>query len=252
MGRGSRSGWLFVATACWVGMLAGALQAQERRGFENLQFFPKDIPRSELIQHMREFSFALDVRCEYCHVSDDELPRDQISFASDAKITKRRARYMLEMVRTINTSLLAGLPERDASGPTVECETCHRGSAVPKLLGTELTEVIESDGVEAAVTRYRELRKNAILGKYSFSEWTINELARTLREDGKPDAAIAMLKMNAEYYPDSAAIDLALADLYQSGGDRDQAIARYRMALEKQPDNRRARERLEALEQDRD
>ena len=34
---------------------------------ENLQHFPKDITREQLTQRMREFSFALGVRCQYCH-----------------------------------------------------------------------------------------------------------------------------------------------------------------------------------------
>ena len=34
---------------------------------ENLQYFPKDITRPQLIQRMREFSFSLGVRCQYCH-----------------------------------------------------------------------------------------------------------------------------------------------------------------------------------------
>ena len=38
---------------------------------ENLQYFPKDIRRPDLIQRMREFSFALDVRCQYCHDGPD-------------------------------------------------------------------------------------------------------------------------------------------------------------------------------------
>ena len=38
---------------------------------QNLQYFPQDITREKLIQRMREFSFALGVRCQYCHPGGD-------------------------------------------------------------------------------------------------------------------------------------------------------------------------------------
>jgi len=43
-----------------------------------LQFYPKDMPRPELIAKMREFSFALGVGCEPCPVDQPEcaLPSD--------------------------------------------------------------------------------------------------------------------------------------------------------------------------------
>jgi hypothetical protein len=250
--RGSRRFRLPAAIACAVGLAGLQPQAQEPEGPKNLQFFPMDIPRQELIQRMREFSFALGVRCQYCHAGGDGISFEGVEFDSDVKLAKRRARYMLEMVRTINTSLLSGVPERGDSGTSVDCATCHRGSAVPKLLATELTEVIEADGVDAAVARYRELRRDAVLGKYSFSEWTINELARELEEAGNEEAAIAMLEMNAEYHPESVAIDMTLGGLYLSSGDPDRAIAHYRRALAKQPDNEQARRRLQELEREPD
>ena len=65
---------------------------------ENLQYFPKDISRERLIQRMREFSLALDVRCQYCHTGGDGVSFDGVSFASDDKAAKIKARTMLRMV----------------------------------------------------------------------------------------------------------------------------------------------------------
>lgn len=223
--------------------------AQQREPLKNLQFFPADISRPELIQKMREFSFALDVRCEYCHVEGPGGPSDDLIFDSDEKPTKRKARYMLGMVDTINTSLITGVPERSAPGLSVECATCHRGSAVPKLLDTVLSEVIAKDGAAAAVARYKALRQDSVSGRYSFTEWTTNELARELRAAGDETAAIAMLEMNAEYYPDSNGIEMALAQLYETR-DRERAIALYRRVLGRQPRNTRAQEALDRLERD--
>src|ERR1043165_199505 len=65
---------------------------------QNLQYFPKDIPRPQLIQRMREFSFALDVRCQYCHAGGDGVSFDGVNFASDDKPAKVKARALLRMV----------------------------------------------------------------------------------------------------------------------------------------------------------
>lgn len=240
-----------VVAWCVVGIGVGAsnASAQQQEPPKNLQYFPADITRPELIQKMREFSFALDVRCEFCHVQGPGGTFNDMVFESDEKPTKRRARYMLGMVDTINSTLLANVPERSVPNLSVECATCHRGSAVPKLLDTVLSEVIATDGAAAAVARYKELREDQVSGRYSFSEWTINELARELRVAGDEASAIAMLEMNAEYYPDSNGIEMALAQLYETR-DRDHAIALYRRVLERQPQNRGAQEALGRLERE--
>ena len=84
-------------------------------------------------------------------------------------------------------------------------------------------------------------------GRYHFTETPINELAQALAARGGTPAAIALLNMNQELHPDSAAVDLALAEVCRRAGDRNDAIARYRAALTKRPDDMRARQRLQAL-----
>ena len=239
----------------WTGVLVGLvvwalpMPALAQEVPKNLQYFAADIPRDELIQRMREFSFALDVRCQYCHAGGDGISFDGVVFESDDKLAKRKARYMLEMVDEINTSLLASVPGREAGAARVQCATCHRGLAVPKTLAQTLTEVIDTAGPAAAVASYRELRADTMVsGKYNFGEWEINELARELREAGDTAAAVAMLEMNADYYSESIAIDMALAELHVERDERDLAIARYRMALETQPENERVQRQLAELE----
>jgi tetratricopeptide (TPR) repeat protein len=227
---------------------AQVAEAQIPSQFENLQYFAKDIPQDALIQRMREFSFALGVRCQYCHAGGDGISFAGVSFSSDEKDAKVKARFMLRLVETLNTTTLASVPSRRNPPVKMDCVHCHRGSPVPTTLATELTRVIEEKGAAAAVTRYRELREDMVSGRFDFGEWAINELARTLREDGKPAAAIAMLELNAEYYPKSAAIDLSLGDLYRERGEREQAIRRYRRVLERDPQNLRAKRALEELE----
>jgi hypothetical protein len=230
----------------WV-VVSTAPSAQIPTTFQNLQHYPKDISRDELILQMRQFSFALGVRCQYCHAGGDGISFDGVKFESDEKIPKVKARQMLQMVNEINTKVLAGISPRVDPPVRIACVTCHRGSPVPRTLEDELMRVITANGAEAAAARYRELRQNAHLGRYNFGEITVTELARRLYQEKNADAAITMLKLNAEFYPKSADIDVMLGELLLEKGDRDAAIASFRAALEKQPANARAKQRLEEL-----
>ena len=230
----ARPGWAQTAAPPWKA--------------ENLQFYPKDISRAALTQRMREFSFALGVRCQYCHTGGNGVSLEGVVFASDDKPAKRTALAMLRMVEQLNTTTLAQLPARAEPRVVVECATCHRGVTIPKSLQTTLFEIVESKGAPAAVAKYRELRADAHLGRYNFGEWEINDLARRLSEASKADAALAVLEMNGEFYPKSADIDVLIGEQYRLLGNREKAIARYRMALGKAPQHPMAKQRLEELE----
>jgi tetratricopeptide (TPR) repeat protein len=227
---------------------ATAQPAQAPWKGENLQFFPKDISREQLTQRMREFSFALNVRCQYCHIGGDGVSFEGVNFASDEKPAKVQARAMLRMVDQLNRTVLPQLPHRSEPRVDVECATCHRGLALPKSLQTTLLEIIEKDGVDAAVKRYRALREGVVFGRYNFSEWEMNELARRLQEAGKIDAAIAMLALNGEFNPQSPDIDFFIGELHRDRGEHDLAVQRYRAALEKAPKHQGAARWLAELE----
>jgi tetratricopeptide (TPR) repeat protein len=228
---------------------ATSAAAQMPQKLENLQYFPKDISRERLTERMREFSFALGVRCQYCHTGGDGISFDGVVVSSDDKATKVKARAMLRMVDQLNNTLLAQIPARAEPRVDVDCTTCHRGLPLPKTLQTTLLEIINKDGATAAATRYRELRRDTMpTGRYNFGEWEVNELARRLTEAGNTDAAIVMLEMNGEFYPKSSAIDTALGDLHRGRGEREKAIARFQSALEKDPSNPLAKRRLQELE----
>jgi hypothetical protein len=233
--------------------LAGSAAAQQAdpppwKG-TNLQYFPADISRDALVQRMREFSFALNVRCQHCHIGGDGVSLDGVDFASDEKPAKKKARAMLRMTDQVNTTLLAQIPSRAEPRVVVECSTCHRGLRLPKSLQTTLLEIVNAQGPDAAIARYRELRASDTLsGRYSFDEWEINELARRLASAKNTAAAIALLEMNGEFHPKSPAIDFQIAELHVARGERDKAIARYRATLEKAPNHPRAMARLAQLE----
>jgi hypothetical protein len=162
--------------------------------FTNLQTLPKNISKPDLVAAMRGYALSLGVRCPYCHAAGPTP--GSMDFASDDKAPKRAARIMLRMTEDINRNYIAGVAQPP---PTVECVTCHRGSANPRTLQTILSETLEQSGLAATVTQYRQLRKeNYGNGKYDFSEATINLMSESLLKKSKAKEAAAMMELNAE------------------------------------------------------
>jgi hypothetical protein len=199
---------------------------------------------------MRSFAGGLGVRCTYCHeerTAGGGPNGLDLDFKSDRKPTKEKARFMMRMVGMINDTLLPKLPEPHSDPHvTVQCATCHRGSAVPKLLDAVLVETINKQGIDSAVVLYRRLREeNQVTGRYAFNEGAVWEAVRKLPND-KVDAAIRLLQLNVEYFPQSAQNYFQIAELYRTR-DKDKAIEWYRKTLEKAPNHQGAKRRLQEL-----
>jgi hypothetical protein len=98
---------------------------------QNLQVLPKDIPRPELIAMMGQFRQALGVECSYCHVAEGRGGRND--YAADDKAPKKTARLMIQMVDHVNEMIASGIGKPAADITKVQCATCHRGAAIPKV-----------------------------------------------------------------------------------------------------------------------
>jgi hypothetical protein len=228
---------------------AGAAQIPDK--FTNLQVLPKDIARDSLVQIMRGFSLQLGVRCQYCHVGGDGVSFAGVEFPRDDDPDKRKARFMLRMVDSLNRFVLPRIPDLGRAPLRIECKTCHRGAARPFLLTQRLEQVRDSLGVDSAVALYRELRKNAgMAGRYDFGEWEVNLWAERLGRSGKADDAIAIYQLNLEFFPESASIMSALGQIYEPK-DRVKALEFYKRAQVLQPRNPDLQKRIEALEKPR-
>ena len=77
----------------------------------NTKVIPRSTPVRDVIGTMRNFTSALGVRCQFCHVGQEGQPLAQFDFASDQKRNKLVARQMLRMVAEINARLDT-IPER--------------------------------------------------------------------------------------------------------------------------------------------
>ena len=99
----------------------------------NLKVMPPGTTTAQLLPAMRAFAAALGTNCGYCHVwTGPGLPTN--NYASDEKPAKEVARVMMRMATEVNNNLKANIKGKPASEITaVQCMTCHRGEAIPKL-----------------------------------------------------------------------------------------------------------------------
>ena len=73
--------------------------------YQNLQILPKDISEHDLDSVMHHFSQSLGVKCNFCHVRNEDAKK--MDFASDDKPEKNIARKMMQMSIDINKNYFA-------------------------------------------------------------------------------------------------------------------------------------------------
>ena len=215
---------------------------------KNLKVLPKDFTRDQVTAIMRGFTNALGVRCTHCHVGQDGNPQS-MDYASDEKHEKAAAREMIRMVTTINTDFVSKVAEGDAAA-IVRCETCHRGRAhPPRPLADLLADTAATQGAEAAVAKYSEMRKESLeSGQYDFRARSVLNAARRLQDDKQVEAATSLLKGAVALFPDSADVAASLGMALLQGGDREGAKAQFDRALSIDPKHGQAQQGLRRLQ----
>lgn len=214
---------------------------------ENLKVLPDTTSPEMLSRVMRGFTSSLGVRCVHCHVGEEGKSLSEYDFPSDDKRTKRVAREMLRMVRTINTDVIAKIEE--PSGAKVVCFTCHRGQPVPpEALDHMLIDTLDARGSEAALALYDKLRHDFYgSGVYNFSARTFTRVADRLLDEERNDEAIVFLDRGLDEHPDDALIQFYMGRAYLAKADTTVARLHFEQALMLEPDSRFFRRSLESL-----
>lgn len=106
--------------------------------------------------------------------------------------------------------------------------------------------VIETEGVEAAVARYRALKRSAP-DTYDFHEAQLNRLGYEYLRRGDAETAVRIFQLNVEAYPESWNPYDSLGEAYLAAGDRERAIENYQKALALNPASTSAKRALEGL-----
>ena len=97
---------------------------------QNLQVLPKDMPRPQVVDIMRNINAALGVTCAHCHIfiaAGDPMN----DFASDTKPQKNMARAMMRMTQGLNAQVAQAVSKPADQATRVACATCHRGAVTP-------------------------------------------------------------------------------------------------------------------------
>lgn len=183
---------------------------------------------------MQAIASALGVSCDYCHAAENARHR-------------QTAQAMIAMTRDINSKVQTATGLDPGKAVEVQCVTCHRGVAIPRALSDILTQTLREKGSDAAIDQYRELRKQ-YYGRqaYDFGEDTLIGVARGVVQS-RPSDSIALLQLNLEFFPQSAATYSEIGFAYTRKLDDDSAITYLEKALEIEPNNGIIRGQLEQL-----
>ena len=133
---------------------------------------------------------------------------------------------------------------------TVTCITCHRGVNRPVPLATIITETATAAGADSATRAYRALRER-YYGRdaYDFGEVSLNSAAFRTARAGRIDDALALLRLNEQLYPNTAALSIVRGNIMLMRADTASAAAAFREAVRRDPTNDEARGRLRDIPQ---
>ncbi|HUQ18910.1 MAG TPA: c-type cytochrome [Gemmatimonadaceae bacterium] len=213
----------------------------------NTKVIPKTTPVQEVIGTMRNFTSALGVRCQFCHVGNEGQPLAQFNFASDEKRNKLVARQMMLMVQEINRRLDT-IPQKGTPAVTATCMTCHRGVSRPVPLYSLIQEAAVGSNADSALRTYKALRAR-YYGRdaYDFSEAALSTAAFRTARAGKPDEALTLLRYNEELFPNSSGMSVFKGNIQLMKGDTAAAEAAFREAIKRDSTNNEAKQRLQAI-----
>ena len=115
-----------------------------------------------------------------------------------------------------------------------------------RSLAESLYRTIQTEGIEAAVTKYHDLKKTSEKN-FDFRERSLNILGYELLENEKIDEAIAIFKLNGEIFPESFNVYDSLGDAYLAQGNEESAVRYFAKALEINPKSMDTIEKLSRL-----
>jgi CubicO group peptidase (beta-lactamase class C family) len=114
-------------------------------------------------------------------------------------------------------------------------------------IGDIVWELIGKSPVAEAIARYKALKATKA-NEYDFSEVELNRVGYRLLGAGRTADAIEIFKLNVEMFPTAANPYDSLGEAYLASGNKEQALANYRRALELRPGNVAVEEIIKRLD----
>jgi hypothetical protein len=116
-----------------------------------------------------------------------------------------------------------------------------------KISGTEIIEsTINDSGLEAAIQKFNEIKTDT--NRYSFREKEFNALGYAFLGQKLYKEALAVFKMNTELFPNSGNVYDSYAEGFLLSGEKEKARENYKLAVEKDANNRGSKFMLENLD----
>ena len=129
---------LLIATLVGLISISFAFRQTPPVKYENLKVLPKNTNKKEMDSIMRHFSMSLGVRCNFCHVRNNDAQKS-MNFASDSSKNKVIARNMFKMMTKINKKYFKPSDDENRNMvnnanriPQVSCYSCHHGKENPE------------------------------------------------------------------------------------------------------------------------
>jgi CubicO group peptidase (beta-lactamase class C family) len=113
-------------------------------------------------------------------------------------------------------------------------------------LASVLMPVIDADGVEAGVARYRAVKASSP-DEIDFAEGELNALGYAYLGRGDVQTAVRLFELNVEAYPDAWNVYDSLGEAQLVAGDSAAAAANYQRAYDRNPAAPSARDALQRL-----
>jgi CubicO group peptidase (beta-lactamase class C family)/pimeloyl-ACP methyl ester carboxylesterase len=140
--------------------------------------------------------------------------------------------------------IIGAEPDRDTiritgGGPAITLTRMRDDQKIPY-------EHLSSGNIDEAINQYRRIRSGNP-SHPAVSESRINTMGYELMGKNRLKEAIAIFKLNTEFYPSSFNVFDSLGEAYLNSGDKELAIENYSKSLELNPANANATEALKKL-----
>jgi tetratricopeptide (TPR) repeat protein len=168
------------------------------------------------LYHVGDGKFVTKIRLGYLQFNND----------SDQKVSSAVYYFADELGRYLNEPR--------------NCRKMDEGEKVP-------FELLEEGQITEAFTQYRKIKQENPSDFY-VSENRFNMLGYDYMNKDMFEEAIAILKLNVEFYPESANCYDSLAEAFMRSGDNEQAIINYKRSIELNPNNQNAISMLKILQ----
>ncbi len=138
------------------------------------------------------------------------------------------------IIESIKVNWPSGKEEQFTSVKVNQVITVEEGKGITKrdapvvvarkqFIARTLQQTIQENDFETALNQYNDLKENHF-EQYDFEEPQLNYLGYQMLGELKIDEAIAIFKLNAEVYPESANVYDSLSEAYTRIGDKKQAV----------------------------